>query len=230
MFKNNKILAIIPARSGSKRLPKKNIQLLAGKPLIAWTIEAALKSKYIDKLIVSTDSLEIKEISEKFGAEIPFIRPKNLSTDTANSVDVIKHAIESYLKEFEYILLLQPTSPLRATDDIDNAIEILEKGNTKAVISVCQTEHSPLWCNTLPKNQSMENFIQPEIIGKRSQDIPSYYRINGAIYLSEIDYFFKNSGFIGASTKAYIMPQERSIDIDSEMDLNIAKVYLNNYL
>ena len=173
MYNNKEVLAIIPARGGSKRLPGKNIKDLNGKPLIAWTIDAALRSKYIDKSVVSTDDEIIAEISQKYGAEVPFIRPKELATDTASSIDVILHAINFYKTKgepFEYVILLQPTSPLRTTEDIDHAFEMLNE-ETKAIVSVCETEHPPLWSNTLPKDLSMKDFLAKEILNKRSQDL-----------------------------------------------------------
>ncbi|HBX50595.1 MAG: CMP-N-acetlyneuraminic acid synthetase [Bacteroidetes bacterium GWF2_33_38] len=227
MINNTKILAIITARAGSKRLPNKNIKNLAGKPLIAWSIEAALSSKYIDKTIVSTDSNEIKKISESYGASVPFIRPTELASDTSDSISVLKHAIDFFQNEYKYIVLLQPTSPLRSVDDINAAIEMLNN-DTKSVISVCETDHSPLWANVLPEDFSMENFIRPEIRNKRSQDLPKYYRLNGAVYVSEIKYLYENNGFLGHQTKAYVMPRERSIDIDNEIDFKLAELVLKS--
>lgn len=221
MFKNKRILALIPARGGSKRIPEKNTLPLAGKPLIAWTIEAAKKSKYLDRIIVSTDDKKIKKISEEYGVDVPFIRPNDLATDEAGSVDVIKHAISAIGEKYTYIVLLQPTSPLRTVEDIDNAIEMLD-GKTKAVVSVCETRHSPLWCNTLPEDLSMADFLKPEITGKRSQDLPKYFRLNGALYIAETDYFYQNNSFFCKDTKAYIMPPERSIDVDENIDLAFA--------
>lgn len=225
MFGEKKVLAIIPARGGSKRLPQKNILDLNGKPLIAWTIESALESKYIDKVMVSTDNLEINKVSKEFGAEVPFIRPESLSTDHASSIDVIKHALSFYHNKFDYVVLLQPTSPLRLFSDIDSAFELITK-EVKAVVSVCETEHSPLWSNTLDANLSMRNFIRDELKNKRSQDLPVYYRLNGAIYIAEVNYFYQNNGFFGENTKAYIMPQERSVDIDTELDFEWAQLLM----
>jgi N-acylneuraminate cytidylyltransferase/CMP-N,N'-diacetyllegionaminic acid synthase len=225
MYQRKKVLAIIPARGGSKRLPRKNILDLNGKPLIAWTIDAALKSKYIDKTIVSTDDKEIADISTKYGAEVPFIRPAHLSTDTASSIDVVFHAVEFLKKnneQYDIVILLQPTSPLRTTKDINKALEMLNN-KTKAVISVCETDHPPLWSNTLPEDHSMKDFIRPEIKNKRSQDLPKFYRLNGAIYISEVNYLKINNGFLGEQTKAFIMPRERSIDIDSLLDFILVK-------
>ncbi len=229
MLKGKKVLAIIPARKGSKRLPNKNILDLNGKPLIAWTIEAAKESRYIDRIIVSTDSGVIAGISKKFGAEVPFIRPKELAGDTASSIDVIIHVINS-LKDmgetFDYLILLQPTSPLRIAQDIDKAFEMLNN-STKAIVSVCETEHPPLWSNTLPDDLSMKDFIRPEMRNIRSQDLPKYYRLNGAIYIADVNYLINCHGFLGQHTKAFIMPQERSIDIDDEIDFILCKVIVN---
>jgi CMP-N-acetylneuraminic acid synthetase len=226
VINNKKILAVITARAGSKRLPNKNILNLAGKPLIAWTIDEAKKSKYIDKLIVSTDSKKIAEISKYYGAEVPFMRPLKLAIDTADSISVLKHSIEFFKNKFDYILLLQPTSPLRTVKDIDKAIIILNN-KTKAVVSVCETEHSPLWSNILPEDLSMKNFIRSEIKNKRSQDLPKYYRLNGAIYIAETKYFYKNNGFLGDKTKAYIMSQQNSVDIDTELDFKFCEILIN---
>jgi len=226
VINNKKILAVITARAGSKRLPNKNILDLAGKPLIAWTIDEAKKSKYIDELIVSTDSKKIAEISKYYGAEVPFMRPLKLAIDTADSISVLKHSIEFFKNKFDYILLLQPTSPLRTVKDIDKAIIILNN-KTKAVVSVCETEHSPLWSNTLPEDLSMKNFIRSEVKNKRSQDLPKYYRLNGAIYIAETKYFYKNNGFLGDKTKAYIMSQQNSVDIDTELDFKFCEILIN---
>ncbi|MBN2669177.1 MAG: acylneuraminate cytidylyltransferase family protein [Bacteroidales bacterium] len=219
-------MAVITARAGSKRLPNKNELDLAGKPLIAWTVEAAIKSKYIDRCVVSTDSIKLKEISEKFGAEVPFIRPLELAKDTTSSIDVIFHTIDNLKETFDYLILLQPTSPLRTTENIDAAIEAME--SSKALVSVCETEHSPLWTNTLENDLSMANFIKPELIGKRSQDLPKYYRINGAIYIAELKYLQQNNGFLGHETKAFIMSQENSIDIDTAIDFKLSEIIINN--
>jgi CMP-N,N'-diacetyllegionaminic acid synthase len=225
---SKKIMAVITAREGSKRLPGKNILELCGKPLIAWTIDEAKKSKYISKHIVSTDSEKIKKISLSYGSEVPFLRPAELATDQAGSVDVLKHAIEFFKDQFTHILLLQPTSPMRTAEDIDNAIELLNDTETMAVISVCETEHSPLWSNILPDDLSMADFIRPEAMGKRSQELPKYYRLNGAIYIADIKYFYENNGFLGNKTKAFIMQPENSIDIDTKVDFLIAKAVIEN--
>lgn len=232
MCKNHNILAIIPARGGSKRLPGKNMLPLAGKPLIAWTIEAAKKSKYIKTVCVSTDCEELKEIALKWGAEVPFIRPTELATDTANSVDVALHALEWYEKEgaaFDVVILLQPTSPLRDFMDINNAIEMFFSRNANSVTSVCETAHSPLWANTLPNNLSMDGFIRDEVKNARSQDLPKYYRLNGGIYIINVEILDKDRSFISKNKSyAYIMSREKSVDIDTNIDFLVAEKIISN--
>ncbi len=219
-----KILCVIPARSGSKRLHHKNILEIAGKPLIAHTIEAALQSTVIDKVIVSTDDEEIALISQKYNAEVPFIRPTELSDDSASSINVIIHCIDYFKSKsiyFDYVILLQPTSPLRTSDDIDKAFELISK-KTRAVVSVCKSEHPPSWMYTL----SDGNYINiPDY--KNSTEGSNFYRLNGAIYISEIDDLYKNKSFIGCHTKAFIMPAEKSIDIDTRIDFELCKILLN---
>ena len=171
MYKGKNILGLIPARGGSKGLPRKNIKPLLGKPLIAWTIEQALASRYLDRVVVSTDNKEIAEISKKYGAEVPFMRPKELAEDNAKGIDVVLHAIDwlkenNKRKQYDLMMLLQPTSPLRATEDIDKAIETLFLKEAKAIVSVCEVAHHPLWANTLPKNGCMKDFIKKEIMNK----------------------------------------------------------------
>jgi CMP-N,N'-diacetyllegionaminic acid synthase len=234
MFNNKRILAIIPARGGSKRLPRKNILNLAGKPLIAWSIESALDSKYIDRVIVSTDDKEIAEISRDYSAEVPFIRPKELAADESSSINVVLHSINMLKEkgeEYDFIMLLQPTSPLRTTKNVDEAIELLQSSNSDAVVSVCEAEHSPFWSNTLPTSGDFSNFLDYSIVNKRSQDLNKYYRLNGAIYLCLTNRLFdEKTLFIKDKIVAYIMPQEQSVDIDSKVDFCLASCLINSKL
>jgi len=231
VYREKNILGLIPARGGSKGLPRKNIKPLLGKPLIAWTIEQAFASRYLDKVVVSTDDKEIAEISKKYGADVPFMRPKELAGDNTKGIEVVLHVID-WLKEndkqkqYDLIMLLQPTSPLRKAEDIDKAIELLFLKEAKAIVSVCEVEHHLLWANNLPEDGSMKDFIRPEIMNKNRQELPVFYRLNGAIYLAYCNYIKKYRSFIGEKTFAYIMPRERSIDIDSEVDLNLAEVLI----
>ncbi|MFW2580732.1 cytidylyltransferase domain-containing protein [Aliarcobacter butzleri] len=228
MYKDKTFLAIILARGGSKRLPRKNVLDLCGKPLIAHTIEAGLKSNYVDKVVVSSDDEEILEISKEFDAET-IKRPDELASDTATTFDAIKHTIDNNIDKYDYIVLLQPTSPLRNEKHIDEAIELLEEKKANAIISVCEMEHSPLWSNTLPNNGSMKGFLRDEILNKRSQDLEKYYRLNGAIYICRTDKLLEEKTFIlKDEIYAYKMSRKFSIDIDEEIDFKLAKIYLDN--
>jgi CMP-N,N'-diacetyllegionaminic acid synthase len=229
MFLDKTILAIIPARGGSKGLPGKNIRPLSGVPLIAWSIRAARKSRHIDTIAVSTDDPGIAEIARSYGAEVPFLRPGRLATDAAKSMDVVIHCIDWYEKQgqpFSIVILLQPTSPLRTASDIDAAIGYLFSRDAQAVVSVCEDHHHPLWSNSLPDDLSMGGFIRPEVRGKTRQELPTCYRVNGALYLASTAYLRQSPDFIGAATKAFIMPAERSIDIDNEMDFAMAELLI----
>lgn len=227
MFNSKTFLAIIPARGGSKRLPRKNVLDLNGKPLIAYSIEAGQTSEYVDRVVVSSDDNEILNIAQNYCAST-IKRPKELASDTATTFDAIKHSIESLDDKYEYTILLQPTSPLRNSKHIDEAIELMEKKNADAVISVCEMDHSPLWSNTLPANFDMSNFIREEVKNTRSQDLPKYYRLNGAIYICRTDRLLKEkSFFIKNNIYAYKMDRKSSIDIDEEIDFIIAKAILN---
>ena len=233
MYKGKYILGLIPARGGSKGLPRKNIKPLLGKPLIAWTIEQALASKYLDRVVVSTDDKEIAEVSKKYGAEFPFIRPKQLATDEAKGIDVVLHTINWFRendkqKQYDLIMLLQPTSPLRAKEDIDKAIEFLFLKEAKAIVSVCEVDHHPLWANTLPEDGCMKDFIRKEIINKNRQELPVVYRLNGAIYLAYCNYIKEQKNFFGEKTFAYIMPKNRSVDIDNEIDFKLTEILMKN--
>ena len=226
MFKNKTFLAIIPARGGSKRLPRKNILNLCGKPLISWSIEAGLKSKYIDKVVVSSDDKEILNISNELKVQV-IKRPDELASDTSTSFDAVKHAIDN-LESYEYILLLQPTSPLRNENHIDKAIEFLEEKNADAVVSVCEMNHNLLWSNTLDDSLSMEGFISDNLLSNRSKDLKKHYRLNGAIYLCKTDKLLKEkSFFLKKNIFAYVMNSNNSIDIDRKEDFELASLYLS---
>ncbi len=223
MIKNKRVLALIPARGGSKRLPRKNILPLAGIPLIAWTIDAALKSKYVDRVVVSTDDEEIMCVSKQFGAAVPFVRPVELASDTATSTDVVLHALKFFKNEFDVVVLLQPSSPLREEGDIDRAIEQFVCQDANGIVSVSECEHTPLWANTLPADGSMSSFITKDAL-KRSQDLETFYRLNGAIYCYKTDYFMANKGGSYADgVYAYIMGKEKSVDIDDITDFKFAE-------
>ncbi len=226
MLSRKTFLAIIPARGGSKRLPRKNVLDLNGKPLIAYSIEAGLNSKYIDKVIVSSDDDEIIKIAKKYKADT-VKRPDELANDTATTFDAIKHTIDNS-DRYDYIILLQATSPLRDKKHIDETIELLESKNADAVVSVCEMDHSPLWSNTLDKSLSMNNFLKDEVLNKRSQDLETYFRLNGAIYICNTDKLLEEKTFfLKDNIFAYKMDRKSSIDIDEEIDFKMAELYLD---
>ena len=223
------ILYIIPARGGSKGLTGKNIRLLGNKPLIAYSIEAAVNSIFKGTVIVSTDDDAIATVGKKYGATVPFIRPDELATDAASTMDVVFHAINFYKQQhvfFDLIVVLQPTSPLRTSTDIDQAISLMKEKNVAAVVSVCESEHHPLWTNILPADGSMKNFIREEVKGKNRQQLPVNFRLNGALYISKSEALEIYKGFIHEKTIAYIMPTDRSVDIDHEIDFKLAELLL----
>ena len=223
-------LAIIPARSGSKGLKDKNIKFLNEKPLLAYTIETAKKSGLFNEIMVSTDSEKYAEIAKQHGANVPFLRSEKLSNDTASSWDVVKDVIGRYKElglEFETVALLQPTSPLRTSSDIIQGYKIFQEKYANFVVGVCEMDHSPLWSNTLPNDGSMENFIKPEVVGLPRQSIPTYYRINGALYIIKVDYLMKFTNIYADKSFATVMKKENSIDIDDQIDFTIAEVLLS---
>ncbi|MFQ2511090.1 cytidylyltransferase domain-containing protein [Aeromonas caviae] len=223
-------IAIIPARGGSKRLPNKNILPLMDKPLIVWTIEAALDSQLFDMVLVSTDSQDIADVSMSAGAMVPFLRPAELASDTATTNDVVNHMVkwvESEHDVIERVTLLQPTSPLRNADNIREAMELYDEKKASAVISVCELDHPIQYCNRLPSNLSMEGFI-PAAANKRSQDLEPYYRLNGAIYIFERRLVGELSNIYTNGAFAYVMDKHSSVDIDDVVDFNYAKFLLLN--
>jgi len=226
MIEGRSIAAIVPARGGSKGIVDKNIRLLAGIPLIGHTLNCINNSGVIDYVAVSTDSQRIAEVARKWTNNIIW-RPLDLASDTASGISVMVHAIQhikSSVGGFDYFLYLQPTSPLRAPEDIIGSIRLAISKRARFVVSVCECEHSPLFTNTLPEDHSLEGFISQEISRKNRQEFKKFYRLNGAIYVvsggvTEIDLY-------GSSSYGYIMPQERSIDIDTEMDFYLAEALL----
>lgn len=224
-----KLLALIPARGGSKGIKKKNIVPLCGKPLIWYTIEAAKKSGVFHNIVVSTDSEEIAEISRKWGASVPFKRPDYLATDDAKGIDVVLHAMEfmeNQGESYDAIMVLQPTSPLRTSGDIRNAVRVFSQKNANAVVSITEADHPPLWINTIPPDGRLDDFLLPEARNKNRQELPKYYRLNGAIFLARWEYLKKYRDWFKKDCFAYIMPRERSVDIDAMVDLLLAEALL----
>jgi len=227
MYKGKKFLGIIPARGGSKRLPKKNIKELCGRPLVEWSIEAAKQSKYVDSIVVSSDNKNILSIAEKQNVDTIII-PDFLADDKSTAINVLLHTLEQIEDTYDYVVLLQPTSPLRSNLDIDNSIEMLMRYKANSVVSVCQAEHSPLWCNTLPDDGLMDGFMSKSLEEKRSQDLETYFCLNGAIYIVNISKFIKEKSLMLNNTYAYVMDQFNSIDIDTSYDFICAEAIMKN--
>ncbi|QUL54544.1 acylneuraminate cytidylyltransferase family protein [Paenibacillus tritici] len=226
MIDNKKVLAIIPARGGSKGIPRKNIKQLAGKPLIAWTIEEAKKSRYIDRLILSSEDPEIIEIARAYGCEAPFVRPKELSEDTTPGIAPVLHAINQ-LPDFDYVVLLQPTSPLRLIDDIDGCIENMWNVGAPACVSVTKPDKSPYWMYTLQENNMMKKLIERSESITRRQELPDVYALNGAVYVAEVDWLLASGSFLEQETVAFEMAKSRSYDIDTEEDFFLCDLLLS---
>lgn len=223
-----KNIAIIPARSGSKGVVDKNIRDLNGKPLMAYSIEEALKSGEFDEVMVSTDSEKYAEIALKYGAKVPFLRSERTATDLASSWDMVREVLDKY-KEldmvFDTFCLLQPTSPLRTSEDIKGAYDLYREKSDFAVVSVCEAEHSPLWCGHLPENKEFVDFINQSST-KQRQAGGKYYRLNGAIYIVDTKRFDVDQYLYQKGSFAYVMSQESSVDIDTEIDFRLAEVLL----
>lgn len=228
MKSNKKILAIIPARGGSKGVPRKNIRELAGKPLIAWTIEEAQKSKYIDRVILSSEDEEIIAVAKKYGCEVPFKRPIELAQDDTPGIEPVLHALEQ-CPGYDYVVLLQPTSPLRTVDDIDGAIEYMFERNTTSCVSVAEVDQSPYWMYTVEDGE-MTPLIKQDTLVARRQDLPKVYALNGAVYITNTKMLLAEKSFILQESVAYIMSKETSVDIDSQIDFEVGNCLKNNLL
>ncbi len=230
MYKDKKILAIIPARGGSKGVPRKNIKLLAGKPLIAWTIEEAKKSEFIDMCIVSTEDAEIKSVAEKWGGNVPFMRPLELAQDDTPGVDPVLHAVKM-MPDYDFVVLLQVTSPLRTVEDIDGAIAYCLDNGCKSCVSVMEVEHSPYWMYQLDGQKRLKPILKIEKEQSyQRQKLPKVYQLNGAIYVTSVNFLQRQGEFIGDDTVGYVMSPERSYDIDTVLDFDVVKIMMKRRL
>jgi CMP-N,N'-diacetyllegionaminic acid synthase len=226
----SEVLAVIPARGGSKGVPGKNIRPLAGRPLLSWTIDAAQAAATPMRVIVSTDADDIAEVASRCGAEVPMRRPPELAQDDTAGVDPILHAVE-WLDRIEryrpdLVIVLQPTSPLRTAADIDAAVHLLRERGAGAVVSVAPTPHHPAWMKRVtPDGELVDAFSSPDTLTVRQRLAPVYV-INGAIYLVARDVLVERRSLYAAHTYAYVMPRERSIDIDTLWDFDLAEFVL----
>lgn len=225
-----RILGIITARGGSKGVPRKNIKDLCGKPLIAWTIEVGKQSQLLTDCIVSTDDEEIADVARSFGADVPFLRPAHLASDTASSIPVVLHALDWMFanknKTYDAVMILQPTSPLRLAEDIDASIRFLEKTSADSVMSMVELENFSLKKLKKLEGDRILSLLDDE--GKSSErrdQAEKVYKRNGAIYLTRID-IIRTGDLFGKDSRAYVMPMERSVDINRLDDFTLAEFYL----
>ena len=225
MIGDKQVLGVILARGGSKGLPRKNVRNLAGKPLIAWTIEAGLASVHIDRLILSSDDEEIMRVAEACGCDVPFRRPDALAEDETSSIDALLHALRQ-VSGYEYVVLLQPTSPLRTADDIDACIEKMHESGAPAGVSVTKTDKPPQWMYTLQGDHRLAPVLPEEERVTRRQDAAPTYVLNGAVYVANTNWLVKHKSFMHDKTVAHVMPSGRSIDIDDEVDLRVAEAVI----
>ncbi|MBP7527615.1 MAG: acylneuraminate cytidylyltransferase family protein [Syntrophorhabdaceae bacterium] len=224
---DREILAMIPARGGSKGVPRKNIASMRGKPLIAWTIEEALRSRYVDRLVLSSEDEEVIRTASGLGCDVPFVRPENLAQDDTPMIDVVLHVLDSVDGEYTHLVLLQPTSPLRTYEDIDACIELCLAGDARVCISLTESEKSPFWMYKISESGYLVPFMDTGKQYTRRQDMPRAFIPNGAVYVAETAFLRQYRTFIADETKAYVMPAERSFDIDNPLDMEICEFLLS---
>ncbi len=233
MINDKKIIAIIPARGGSKGLPRKNIKVLSGKPLLAWPIEAAINSKYVDRVIVTTDDPEIAEIAKQFHADVPFLRPSELADDSAPTSGAILHAIEyceSEQDRYDYVLLLEPTSPLTEASDIDSAIEKLLQTEMTAIVGVSEVEEShPEYCVEISADDRIKPYQKKSFSApKRRQELTPLYYLDGNLYLSEVKAYKEKLTFYHEKTLGYVGESWKSVEVDTLFDFMVVETIINN--
>lgn len=222
MINGQKVLGVITARGGSRGVPGKNIRVVGGKPLIVWTIKAAQASKHLDRLILSSDDDAIIEVVKTYGCEVPFKREARLATDDTPSIDVVLDALDR-CPGYNWVVLLQPTSPLRTADDIDGALQKCIELGAPACVSVCEAEQSPYWMYT-QKDSRLQPVIDMPLIERR-QDLPRVYVLNGVVYTAQSDWLRITRNFISAETVAHTMPPNCSHDLDSEQDFEALEIH-----
>lgn len=219
MIEGRKVLALIPARGGSKGIPGKNIHPVGGRPLLAWSIDVARQSRYIDRTIVSTDDPRIAAIARELGAEIPFMRPEELARDDTPGMAPVMHALAN-IPGFDVLVLLQPTSPLRTAADVDGAIEKVVLAGSPACVSVSEAENHPYWTYRMDAKGCLTPFLEvPEDRFSRRQDLPPAFTLNGAVYAANIAWLNRTGTFLSKETAGLAMPAERSIDVDTIEDI-----------
>jgi N-acylneuraminate cytidylyltransferase len=228
MIDGQAVLGVIAARGGSKGLPRKNILPIGGKPLVAWSVLAASQSRLLDRTVVSTDDPEIADVARSCGGDVPFMRPPELATDEVPIVDVVLHAAGQLDGSYHYVVLLQATSPLRIAQDIDGAIDRCGHLRAPSCVSVARVTKGPWWMYSIDQNQRLRPLAGPTDLRSRRQDFPPLFMPNGAVYVAELNWLRRVRHFYNEETVAYEMPIERSVDVDTIVDLKTAEALLGS--
>jgi CMP-N,N'-diacetyllegionaminic acid synthase len=227
MIHGKTVLGLVMARGGSKGIPRKNLRLVGGKPMLAWTINAAQDSSFIDRTILSSDDPEIITLARELGCEVPFVRPARLAADDTSAMDVVRHAVSALKTAYDYLVLLQPTSPLRTGIHIDECLTLCYERAAPAAVSVVEAATNPYWMYSVEQDLRLTALMGPKQRPTRRQELPSYYALNGAIFVARTAWLLKNNDFVGPESVAYIMPPESSVDIDTERDLWLANALIH---
>lgn len=223
MIDGRRVLGLVPARGGSRGIPGKNLLSLGGRPLLAWTGSAAAGSKYLDRVLLSSDDEAILTAGRDAGLEVPFVRPPELARDDTPAMDVVLHALDAVEETFDLLVLLQPTSPLRIAEDIDACVERVAAG-APCCVSVTEPGHSPAWMFTLGTGGRLDRLIPEMALPARRQELPPVFALNGAVYVAEVAWLRRVRSFIAEGTVGYPMPPDRSVDLDDELDLALLEV------
>lgn len=233
MADGKKVLGVIPARGGSKGLPGKNTKDLCGKPLIAWSILAGLQSKVVSRLVVSTDSEEIAKVARNYGADVPFMRPAELARDDSPSAGVILHALDYFKtagEEFDFVMMIEPTSPLRTAEDLDRAMEVLWKEkDADAIVGVARTEsQNPAFLLKMDDRGFIQGYENKTIKVLRRQDIASVYYLEGSVYISRVGTFREKSSFYHEKTLGFEFPKWKALEIDDIDDFIMVEALMRS--
>jgi N-acylneuraminate cytidylyltransferase len=223
MIDSLSVLALVTARGGSTGLPRKNLREVGGKTLLVRAVEAGQRAATVDRVVLSSDDPEIIQAAILAGCDVPFVRPAELASDEARSIDVVRHALETLTEGYDLVVLLQPTSPLRSAEDVEAALELCVRRGAPACVSVCPADKPPFWMHGLDEQLRLRPILPGYRPASRRQDLPQAFAVNGAVYVARTDWIMAQDGFIGPETLGYVMPRERSVDIDDELDLIMAE-------
>lgn len=225
VIEGRRVLGVIPARGGSKGVPRKNVRLVGGRPLIQWTIDAAHQSTILDRVILSCEDAEIMAVAAACGCEVPFQRPAELASDHTPAIEVVLDVIARF-PEYDIVVLLQPTSPLRTASDIDGTIETMVRHDASTSVSVTEVEKSPYWMFEIDAATGRLRPLLSESTAARRQDLPPVFQLNGAVYAASVKELVAKKKFVDSGTVPYIMPRDRSLDLDSEIDFRLLELHL----